>query len=107
MTRAEARTAIASKYEAAAGGPTSSELNSWIDIEHKLLRRSLARIVPSLYTAVDNSQTITGTSITLPSDFETLVRLERQYGQDWLPVDVGDGLSPQIGDLNQLEIGAT
>ena len=109
MTRAEARTAIQASFETVAGAPTTAELNVWIDLEHKNFRRELADAVPSLYESTTAEQTLTTADdvFELPADFETLVRFERKYGTTWQPVEVADGLMPQLGDLSFLETGAT
>ncbi len=107
MTRAEARTAIQSAYETVGGAPTSTELNTWIDLEHKLFRRQLAKSVPQIYTATDTQQVLAAgsDSLTLPSDYERLVRLEKLSGSDWYPVDISDELSPHLGCLTVREEG--
>ena len=112
MTREECRTAVktATDHDGASDTQvTTAQLNTWIDIEHKLLRRLLAQVAPQLYTAADNSQTISsGTeSLTMPSDFERLIRLEIQVGDRWLPIEVSDELSPHIGTLAVREEGGT
>ncbi len=115
MTRVECRTAIRAGTDQDATDETNAQvtaatLNAWIDAEHKLLRRELARVAPSLYTATDVSQTVSGASLdtlALPADFDTLVRVERQAGTAWYPLDVSDGLSPHTGGLTVREEGAS
>jgi hypothetical protein len=105
MTRSEARTAIkaATDHDGASDTQvTTTQLDTWIDLEHKLLRRQLSLIVPTLYTSVDEEQTLTSTDedddvLSVPSDFERLVRVERQVGTAWHPVPVSDELSPHVG----------
>ncbi len=110
MNQAEARAAIrASTNQDVVGQVTEAQLDVWMDLEHKALRRKLQLIAPTLYTAVDTAQVITSASpaLTLPSDFESLVRIERQVGDDWEPVEITDGLNPHISDLNVREEGGT
>lgn len=99
MNRGEARTAVRSTFEDTAGAPTDTELNTWIDIEHKLLLRKIGEAAPSTMTLVTTPTTLAaGTDqVSLPADFETLIRFERQVGTRWEPVDRSDDLSPHLG----------
>ena len=80
MTRAEARTAIktATDHDGASDTQVSTtQLDTWIDEEHKLFRRQLSAAVPWLYTAVGNEETLAAgdDTLTIPNDFERLYRL--------------------------------
>ncbi len=108
MTRAECRTAIrALTYHDSDTQITDAQLNTSIDLKHKQLRRRLSVVAPSLYTATHTQETITGTddTLTLPTYFDRLVRLERLYGSQWLPVPVSDHLNAHIGSLAMREEG--
>lgn len=110
MTRAEARTAIqaATDHDGASDTQvTTAQLNSWIDIEHKLLRRQLAQIAPSLYMATAAEETLAALdeTLTMPSDYESLVRLEVKNGSNWFPVPISDELNTQTGSLTVREQG--
>lgn len=115
MTRAEARTAIRAATDQEASDETAAQvlgtqLNTWIDLEHKQLRRELSQIVPSLYTAVGSEQTPNATTgaLTMPSDYERLVRVEIKIGSTWYPVEeASDGLSPHLRELCVREEGST
>jgi hypothetical protein len=108
MLKSEARTAIRSTYEDVAGAPTDSELNVWLDLEQKLFRRELTIAAPTLYQKVDATQTIANgaETLALPSDYDSLIRVERLDGVTWLPVDVSDALTTQIGAVAVREEGA-
>lgn len=112
MTRAEARTAIktATDHDGVLDTQvTDTQLNAWIDTEHKLFRRELSQIVPSLYAATDEEQTLDSSleedSLSLPDDYERLVRVEKQAGSVWYPVDISDELNPHTGTLVVREEG--
>jgi hypothetical protein len=108
VTRAEARTAIRAVTDHDADTQvTDAQLNVWIDIFHQLVRRELNLIVPQLYTATGTSQTLTGAteSMTMPSDYGGLVRVEQQVGSDWFPIEIADELNPHIGVLSVREEG--
>jgi hypothetical protein len=115
LTRAEARTAIRAATDQEASDETAAQvlgtqLNTWLDLEHKLFRRELSQAVPSLYTATGSEHTPNATTgaLTMPSDYERLVRVELKVGANWYPVDVAsDGLSPHLGDLCVREEGGT
>lgn len=106
MTRAEARTAIrASTDHDSDTQVTDAQLNVWIDIFHQLVRREINLIVPQLYSAVASEQTLTGSteSMTMPSDYGGLVRVEQQIGSDWYQVPIADELNPHISTLSVRE----
>ncbi len=105
MTRAEARTAINSTFEEVSGAPSSTDLNTWIDLEHKLVLRELAHAAPSSVAAVSSNQTLASgdTELFPPAFMESVIRVERQSGSAWVPVDVSDELTPHIGGLTYRE----
>lgn len=102
MNRAAARTLIRANtdHEGASDTQvTDTQLDTWLDIEHKLLCREVAFIAPSLYTQLDDEQELDAGdgALEFPDDFERLVRLERQAGASWYPIDISDSLSPHTG----------
>jgi hypothetical protein len=104
VIRSEARTLIRANtdHEGVADTQvTTTQLDTWIDIEHKLLCREIALIAPALFTTTDAEQTFDAADeddvLTIPDDFERLVRVEKQAGTVWYPVPVSDELSPHAG----------
>lgn len=105
MTRSEARTVIRANtdHEGASDTQvTTTQLDTWIDLENKLLAREVALIAPTLYTKTDDEQELasgdTDGSLNLPDDFERIVRIEKQVSGDvWYPLSISDGLSPHTG----------
>lgn len=106
MNLSEARTNIRSETDHDSDTQvTDDQLDEQINQDYFKLRRRISQLVPSLYTETDEEQTLSGTDDTLdmPADFERLVRLERQYGSDWYPVEISDELTPHLGILNARE----
>lgn len=106
MNRSDARTLIRANtdHEGVADTQvTDAQLNAWLDIEHKLLCREVALIAPTLFTAQDEEQELdTGDDegiLTIPDDFERLVRVEKQQGPIWYPIIISDELTPHTGSV--------
>jgi hypothetical protein len=104
MTRDEARTLIRANtdHEGSADTQiTTTQLNAWIDIENKLLAREVALVAPSLYTLADEEQELVASdddeSLLIPDDFEHLVRVEKQAGSIWYPLEISDELNVHTG----------
>lgn len=67
---------------------TDAQLTAQVDIEYKLLRRALATIAPELFTKQSSHTVAAGAyTITKPTDFDRLWRLERLSGSLYYPVD--------------------
>lgn len=112
MTLAEARTAIRTATETDATDETASPvtgdmLDDWINRDYKNFRRTLSHAVPELYTATSATQTLTSSddAFDKPADYERLVRMERQYGTKWHPIEVFDGLTVETDLLSVREEG--
>lgn len=106
MTLDEIRTAIRAETDHDADTQvTDAQLAAHIDTDYQNLRRKLVQVAPSLYSTEDESQVlVTGESeLDMPLDFERLVRLEKQVGEAWMPVEISDELTPHYGTLNVRE----
>jgi hypothetical protein len=79
-----------------------------LDDEYRVLRRKLSAEFPTIYEALSTTFVLTTTStITKPTDCETIRVVEKQAGSGWYPLDVASSLNrDQQGRLSFYEFGA-
>lgn len=84
---------------------TDAQLTKRINTDYQNLRRKLIQVAASLYSVEDDAQTLAAGDgdLEMPFDFERLVRLEKQVGDNWFPVEVSDELNPHYGCINVRE----
>lgn len=81
---------------------TSAQYIAWLQLETNRIRRRLASAVPTLNSSTQSTTLTAGqTTLSLPSDFLALRRLEKLSGSNYFPVLIGDGLT--TNGLNGLE----
>lgn len=69
---------------------TDAQIDVFIDLEYRRVRRDLTWVTPTLYLTTETSFALTSSAFThaIPSDFDRIYRVERQDGTRWFPIDV-------------------
>lgn len=112
MNFAAAITAIrtATRYDLVSPSPvTDAQVTVWLNSELQRFRRLVNAEAPQLYRATSADLVIASGAQTLtqPTDYERLVRMEKSIGGRWVNIEPAGDTDAEAGPLGFEEVGAT